>query len=256
MQTEKGVIEMTVNILWMYPDLLNLYGDRGNIMAIKRICESLGADANIIRIDSVDDDTDFENSDLMLFSPGELTTVSAITDALREKIDAIKEYVENEKYILSIGTSAAIFGGEVKRLDRPSFNGLGIGRYDMFEREAIYGDDLIFSCTPTDLSWEVAGSQIQIADMTLHEGAKEFGEIIYGYGNAHDGREGSRYKNFITTNALGPVFVKNPWIIADIIADILRKKGQEVNPSDLSFELEQKSLAAIKRFNKNKKTNL
>ena len=247
---------MTVNIIWMYPDLLNLYGDRGNIMALSRICESLGATANITRIDSVKADIDFENTDIMLFSPGELSTVSVITEALRQKTDKIKEYIENDRYILSIGTSAAIFGNTVTRRDRPSFKGLGIGQYDMAEKEAIYGDDLIYSCTPVDLEWEVAGNQIQIVDTILKEGAEAFGKIIYGYGNMHDGREGSRYKNLITTNALGPALVKNPWIIADIISDILKKKGHETQPTELDFEIEKKSLNAIKRFNHNKKTNL
>ena len=45
---------MNINIAWLYPDTLNLHGDRGNIMAFERVAAMLGADVTITRIDSYD----------------------------------------------------------------------------------------------------------------------------------------------------------------------------------------------------------
>ena len=62
--------------------------------------------------------------------------------------------------------------------------------------------------------------------------------------------EGAKYKNVIYTNALGPVFVKNPWYAQHIIINALKNKNEEVSHilGDKDFELELDSLREIKKF--------
>ena len=77
------------------------------------------------------------------------------------------------------------------------------------------------------------------------------GKLIYGKGNNDkDQTEGAKYKNVIFTNALGPVFVKNPWYTEKIINEALKAKGCEpCEPLDESFfEIERNSFKTVRRF--------
>lgn len=246
---------MECKLTYLYPDLLNLYGDRGNVAAAMRTAGQMGVDLTISRVDDLDAPIDFSGSDLLLLSPGELSTFPLIIERLQRDRDALQAYIEAGGYILALGSSACIFADEIRRIFRPSYKGLGIGRYDCAEREAAYGDDLIFTCTPAGVERKVAGSQIQMIDLLPKEGCEVFGHLLYGYGNNHTDGEGTRYKNLITTNTLGPLFVKNPWFFADILRDILVRKGAEA-PELPDFPLETDSLAAVEAFNLSKKSEL
>lgn len=247
---------MELNVLYLYPDLLNLYGDRGNISAIRMVCEQMKVACHFSRVDRLEDTLDFENSDLILISPGQLSTFPVIIERLRKNEAELRDYIERGKYLFVVGTSACIFADTVKRIKRPSYRGLELGLFDCAERPVIYGDDLIYTCNLAGRERKVAGNQIQVVNTVLKDEGVPLGAVTYGYGNAHDGFEGARSRNLIFTNALGPVLVKNPWIAADIIADIMRDKGMEIDPDTLNFTLEKKSLAAIENFNAAKRTEL
>ncbi|MGI6269117.1 MAG: hypothetical protein ACOYKJ_01055 [Candidatus Howiella sp.] len=246
---------MECKLTYLYPDLLNLYGDRGNVAAAARTAEKMGVAFSFERVDDFDTPIDFAGSDLLLFSPGELSTFPRIIERLERDRAALEEYIESGKYILAIGGAACIFADVVNRVFRPSYQGLGLGLYDCAEREAAYGDDLIFTCSPAGTERKVAGSQIQMMDLLPKKGCEVFGHLLYGYGNNHTDGEGIRYKNLIVTNTLGPLLVKNPWVFADILRDILTKKGAEV-PALPDFSLEERSLAAVEAFNLAKKSEL
>lgn len=243
-----------IKLTYLYPDICGLYGDRGNVLAFRRVCEQMGLEPEIERIDNTDQTIDFDGSDILFLSPGELSVFPSVIAALEKNRAALDQFLAEGKYFFAIGSAACVFADEVRRAARPSYPGLGIGGFDCVERDMIYGDDLIFTCRPTDTEREVAGIQIQTVDIHPKAGSTPFGAISYGYGNNHSQTEGIRHKNLIVTNALGPAFVKNPWLWADILADIAAKKGAEVTMPE--FELEKKSLAAVKAFNAGKKTNL
>lgn len=148
---------MECKLTYLYPDLLNLYGDRGNVAAAARTAEKMGVAFSFERVDDFDTPIDFAGSDLLLFSPGELSTFPRIIERLERDRAALEEYIESGKYILAIGGAACIFADVVNRVFRPSYQGLGLGLYDCAEREAAYGDDLIFTCSPAGTERKVAG---------------------------------------------------------------------------------------------------
>ena len=67
-----------LNITWLYPDVLNLHGDRGNVMALKKVGEMLNLEVNIKRVDSYSQKIDFDNTDIILINPGEVKVISKI----------------------------------------------------------------------------------------------------------------------------------------------------------------------------------
>ena len=92
-----------LTITWCYPDILNLHGDRGNIMALERVGKMLDLDVEVKKIENYDEDIDFENTDILFFNPGELKSVEYIINALERQRKELKNYIEHNKYIIAIG---------------------------------------------------------------------------------------------------------------------------------------------------------
>ena len=74
-----------LNITWLYPDVLNLHGDRGNVMALQKVGEMLNLEVNIKRLDSYSQKIDFDNTDIILINPGEVKVISKIVDVLNKQ---------------------------------------------------------------------------------------------------------------------------------------------------------------------------
>lgn len=234
-----------LNMLWLYPDLLDLHGDRGNVQAFERIATMLGIKLNIFKIKNLVDEFELEKIDIIFFNPGELTTILNIIKTLNFKKEELLEYVRQGKYIIAIGTSGAILANEIHTLDKKLYHGLNLISMDCKERNVVIGDDIYFTLKNEQ---EIIGSQIQMLDFKLKE-TEKLGETIYGYGNIGDKQEGARNKNVVFTNALGPVFVKNPWWAVEILTDIANSKGMETNVIPIeNFEIEVKSFNSTKKF--------
>ena len=238
-----------LNISWCYPDILNLHGDRGNIMALKRVGETLGLTVNIKKIETYNDRIDFENTDILFFNTGELKVVKNIIQALNKQREELIEYIEKEKVAIAIGTTGAVFAKHIIRVDNEEIEGLGLLDMDCKERKLVYGDDILYTLNNEET--EINGSQIQIIDTYLNSD-NALGHIKYGHGNNGDEQkqEGARYKNLVFTNALGPVFVKNPWFAEQLIKVAMKNKNIEVEKenSEDEYDVEKKSMDCIKEY--------
>ena len=236
-----------LNIAWMYPDILNLHGDRGNIMAFERVGGLLGIKVNIQRIDKYNDPVNYIKTDIMFFNPGEVKTVPAVINALNTHREAFCDYAESGGTVICVASSGAVMANTLTRVDGTVIKGFGFLDMECRERETIYGDDIYFTVG----NQEIIGCQIQMTDVKL-TGADRLGELIYGMGNNEQGtkNEGARYKNVIFTNVLGPVFVKNPWFAESIIKTAMKRKGVTVENSvdPAEYEIELKSMECIKGF--------
>lgn len=242
--------EKTLNISWVYPDLLNLHGDRGNVMAFEKVANLMGIEAKIKRIDTFSEKIDFENSDILFFNAGEVKTVGPIVENIRKFGDAVYDYANKGKFIIAIGTTGAILAKNLRRADDTVIEGLGLIDMRCEEREFIYGDDLMFTLND-ERKTLITAVQIHLVDFFLYDENDKLGSLEYGKGNNDkDNTEGAKKGNVIFTNALGPVFVKNPWYAQDIIVEAMKNKGVEIEKTDLTkeFEIEYKSAEYIKKF--------
>lgn len=243
--------EKTINLLWMYPDMLNLHGDRGNILAIGRVAERMGITLNITKVERFNEKIDFEKADIIFFNPGELKVALKVLDRLKIDVRKIEKYIANNKYMIAIGTTGCIFGKEIEKTDNKEVVE-GLDFFDMYskERKSVIGDDIYFSI---DDKQEIIGSQIHLIDFDVKE-SQALGKVNYGYGNNGTKLEGARLKNLIFTNALGPVLVKNPWWAETILLNIAEEKGFEVLEIPIEqYEIEIKSFNSIKELLDKKK---
>jgi len=234
----------------MYPDMLNLHGDRGNIMALGKVADKMGLTLNITKIERFNEKVDFEKADIVFFSPGELKVALKVLERLKMDIREVEKFVAGNKYIIAIGTTGCIFGKEIELLENKNVV-KGLEFFDMYakERETVIGDDIYFSIEDKQ---EIIGSQIQMLDFDVN-GSQALGNVKYGYGNNGNSKEGAKVKNLIFTNTLGPVFVKNPWWAETILNDIAKIKGFETNEIPVEhFEIEIKSFNSIKELTEKK----
>ena len=204
-----------LKLAWMYPNILNLHGERGSVMAFARVAGKLGIELEITRIDDPDVTPDISDIDIMFFGPGELRVMPMLVDALTPIKSELEEYIAAGKHIIAIGTTGALFANETLREDGSIVGGLGLLDEIASERSTVWGDDLWFEI---EYGMEIVGSQIQMLNFKVADGA-ELGKVKYGFGNMADGFEGCRRGNLIHTNCLGPVFVKNPWWAEKILRD-------------------------------------
>jgi len=250
-----------LNILWLWPDILNQHGDRGNVMALVRICGLYGIDAKVTRVTGLKDEYNYNGADIVLLGPGELAVMPAISGALSKRAAELRAYADSGGLLLATGTTGAAIGVRTRRLDGTYIDGMGLLDMECQERGAVLGDDLIYrrmekagpetAQTPaagTD-GLTVYGIQIHMMDVDLAAGQKPFGKAVYGYGNNGSGAEGAVSGNVIFTNALGPVLVKNPWLTVELIN---RALGQNLRFDPGLFGLELASAEVIKLFNEKK----
>lgn len=249
---------MNLNIAWVYPDILNLHGDRGNMMAIEKIASAMGVNANIKKV-NYGDSIDFENTDLVFMGAGQIRDMEHVLEKISGSADAFKEYVENGGYVLAIGSTGCVLGKkltlengyEIKGLEILDITAKELNRTKMpYVTKEVYGDDLWWKYD----DMEIIGCQIHRVDYTLGD-VKPLGQVVYGYGNDLGGSEGVRYKNVIHTNTVGPLLSSNPWFGERLIKEIMAEKGENVD-GDINklefFSYAKESMELKKNFIKDK----
>ena len=97
-----------LNITWLYPDLLNLHGDRGNLMAFERVGKAMGLDVEIKRIDTFAQEIDFDGSDIIFMNAGEIKTAESIVKNIKKYGDAVYKFAESGKPIIAIGATGMV----------------------------------------------------------------------------------------------------------------------------------------------------
>ncbi|MDO4287995.1 MAG: cobalamin biosynthesis protein CobQ [Eubacterium sp.] len=247
---------MELKIGWLFPDSLYLHGDRGNILALRRMAEGLGCSVTVEKIDFTTEDFTPMDYDFLFCSPGEIATFTSIVDFLKPYTLALKAYIKAGRPLLVTGTSIGLWGTEIIRQDGSVLKGLEILEVTTRENEAVYGDDLYYRCSLGGETMEIIGNQIQMADFESAE-EESFGELIYGYGNSgKDRKEGFVMDNAVFTNTLGPVLVQNPWLTKAFLRIIAENQETALELSAVDTFLEEKSFATKKDFILHKTTYL
>lgn len=217
---------MQLNIAHFYPDLLNLYGDRGNIISIKKRCEWRDIDV-VIKEYSLNDEIDFSNIDVVFIGGGSDREQRIVCTRLMQIKDDIERYVESNGVLLGICGGYQLLG-KYYQLNNEKVEGLGlVDIYTIQKSGRLIGNVVLKTKFGTIVGFENHGGRTYIED----EKIGPFGEVIYGKGNnGEDHFEGIVYKNIIGTYLHGPLLPKNPNITDEIIKRALnRKYNEEIN---------------------------
>lgn len=244
---------MELNICHLYPDLLNVYGDVGNILILKNRAESRGINVKVTNI-SLNDNFNPEDFDIVFFGGGQDYEQSIVSEDLKNnKKEALSTYIENEKVLIAICGGYQLLGKYYRAPSGEKLDGLGIldiyteaGKNRFIGNTIIYNEDL----DETYVGFENHSGRTYINDL------KPLGKCLLGYGNnGEDGYEGCIYKNTFCTYFHGSLLSKNPELADRILKLALDKKYDNVNLEPLNDEFEIKAKQTIIQNTKNLNNN-
>lgn len=244
---------MKLTLGHLYPDLLNLYGDRGNIISIKKRCEWRNIDIEIKQF-KLNDDIDFSELDIVFIGGGSDREQLIVGKKLLAIKNDFQKYIEDNGVTLTICGGYQLLGHYYK-LQNETISALGIlDIYTEAEKGRLIGNVVIesnfLSNNKTLVGFENHGGRTYINNHT------PLGKIVVGFGNnGKDGGEGVIYKNTIGTYLHGPILPKNPNLTDHLIFKALEKKydykQEEFEKLTLNDELEYIAHnAVIKRLMK------
>ncbi len=194
-----------MKIAYLYFDLLNLYGESGNIKMIDKILTDNKIKHEILYL-SLEDKLKFKDYDLVYIGSGTETNQIIALDNLKKYKKDIKKYIEDGKFFLSTGNSVDLFGKYIEREEK--YEALGIFDYHVKNEKRVMKDVCI-------------KSNLKISD-------------IYGFINNSSNiennkkylfdKEGVHYNNFYGTYILGPILVRNPEFLKQFMDKLTGKK--------------------------------
>ena len=238
--------EPPVVIAHMLPDLLNLYGDGGNVRILEQRLRWRGIPVEVRRIQH-GEAVDFSQVDLVFMGGGPDREQKLASEQLLAMRDELAAYVEGDGPLLAICGGYQILGRQWLWGDElvP-----GLGLIDMeTRRPGTSADRLIDNMVlESPLAAHPVVSYENHAGRTyLGEGVEGFGRVVSscGHGNNDDDRvEGARYKNVVGTYSHGPLLSKNPEVADWLLARALERRTQrtgtpaaDLAPLDDSAEL-------------------
>lgn len=238
----------TLKICHLYPDTLNLYGDRGNILCMKKRMEWRGLPVEISEV-SVGETFNPYDYDIYFIGGGQdFEQEVLLKDLAGEKGAAIKRAVDEEKVFLTICGGYQILGNYYKTWDGVQCDFLGaIDVYTVGEKKRMVGD-FMFRLSPEDDGDVITGFENHSGKTYLGKDVRPLGKILRGHGNnGEDGTEGARFKNVFASYSHGPLLPKNPKLCDLILKTALSRKNPNISLANLDDTLENRAAAYMEK---------
>lgn len=244
-----------VKIANLYYDLLNLYGEDGNIKALSNALDFLDVEYTIDNL-TISDNLDLLSYDFIYIGSGTEKNIKLVANHMLKFQDMFKSYIDHDKVILATGNSPALFGKYIKNLDESKTITLNIFNYHYIEKKERIVSEVMFKLGNFHKMIGFYNTSYEIHE----EHVKNYSNIFkinksIGY-NFKNENEGISKNNFYGTNIIGPILVRNPEFLRFIISRILEKCEIILKDSTkaMSFDLETKAREEfIKNYYENKK---
>ncbi len=245
-----------INIYHLYPAHLNLYGDRGNMLALCRRAEWRGIDVNIIPVNP-GDDIAFSSCDLLFMGGGQDSDQKMVAEDLKGRSRDMLKAVEENMVIFAVCGSYQLLGRYYVTARGEMIDGLDImDLYTESGQGRLIGNAVI-SCPLWDPPRTLAGFENHGGRTYLGPNLQALGTVSHGYGNnGLDKTEGAVYKNVIGTYLHGSLLPKNPWLTDYLLQKALAYRHQDTTLRELDDSVEEKAhqaahkLAASQRHKK------
>lgn len=220
---------MEITIHHFYPDLLNTYGDIGNILALKKRCKEREIEVKINNV-HIGDDISLNIGDIVFIGGGQDFEQSLVVDDLLSKRDLIKNFIEENGCVLAICGGYQLLGKSYTTQTGDIIEGLDIlNIYTVASDVRKIGNIIIKNEEngETYIGFENHSGNTYINDHT------PLGKCVIGFGNnGEDSYEGLIYKNTICTYMHGPLLPKNKEITDRLISNCLKLKYENFTKLD------------------------
>lgn len=231
---------MELKIGHLYPDVLNLYGDRGNVICMEKRLQWRGISVTTTPI-PIGEPLKAGDYDLLFIGGGQdFEQEVLLADLAGGKTEELKSAVEDGVTVLAICGGYQMLGSYYKTWDGVQCDFTGIlDLYTIGDKERMIGNYL-FACD--EIGTNIVGFENHSGKTYLGSSVQPLGRVLVGNGNnGQDGTEGVRYKNVFATYSHGCVLPKNPALADYILKTALGRKYGQADLAPLADVFEQQA---------------
>lgn len=238
---------MKLHICWMYHDLMDLYGDRGNIQVLKIRCQKRGIEC-IVDTCTLHEEKDLSQYDLIFIGGGADREQSLLVNDLLSRKENLQQAMEENTFILLICGGYQLFGKYY--LDGDGHQMEGLNFFDYYTETASRDVRCIGNIV---LEVELDGEKFTAVGFENHGGQTKnvtfpLGKVLSGQGNSFGcGYEGFYHENVLGTYMHGPLLPKNPKLADFVIKKALSKRYGEVVLEKLDDLLENQAREVMEK---------
>ena len=230
---------MELKICHLYPDVLNLYGDGGNIRCLQQrlVWRGLGAEVTKMPLGTK---SSLAGYDIVFIGGGQDFEQQVLLDDLHRGRDSeIRAAVDDGVVFLTICGGYQMMGHTYETFDGQRCDFIGaLDLCTIGAKKRMIGN-YEFECTPSAGGSVVVGFENHSGRTMLGSGLEPLGKVLAGYGNnGEDGTEGAHWKNVFGTYSHGPMLPKNPQFCDMLLLTALQRKygRAELQPLDDAAE--------------------
>ena len=214
---------MKLRICHLYGNLMNTYGDNGNLLMLQHRAKKLGYEVETTLI-SLEEDFNPEEFDIVMFGGGQDYEQTVVAKDLQNKKDTLIEYIEDDGVVVAICGGFQLLGRYYVNASGERLNGISaidVCTNGQFPNRLI-GDVEIFN---EEFGETYLGYENHIGRTYLGKNMKPLGTVVKGYGNnEEDHAEGCHYKNVFCSYFHGPILVRNQHLADRIIQTAAQRR--------------------------------
>ena len=241
-----------LNICHLYPDLMDTYGDKGNIITIRQRCAWRNIDTTLTKI-SVGDKLKTDEFDIFFFGGGQDKAQIIVGKDLKSKKSTLIESIENGAVLLSICGGYQLLQKYFKTIDGTVIDGIGLFDAYTVGSNTRMIQNLLIEINPDlqkeiDKAYQNTKYKIQNTNLVgfenhsgktyLGKNLKPLGKVIKGSGNnGEDKTEGAIFKNAFGCYLHGSLLPKNPHFADYLITKALERRFGKISKAFLRIKL-------------------
>lgn len=235
-----------INVLHLYYDLLNLYGENANTRCIVRNLENNNIKVHV-DLRSINEQINFDKYDIIYIGSGSEENINiALNDILKRKND-LKKYIDSKRYLFLTGNAMDLFGKYIEH-DNEKTDAL-----DLFDYYVKYIDDKTLDNAAKDRIVGEVNATCKLIDEKII-GFQNRCDLVYNVKNPlfktdtnysndlKSKNEGFTYLNVYATHTIGPLFIRNPHLTDYFLKKISEEKDLKYNKAD------EEAYTAYKKF--------
>jgi lipid II isoglutaminyl synthase (glutamine-hydrolysing) len=227
---------MKLSICWLYGSSMNIYGDRGNVLALAQRCRWRGIEAEIVQ-SGLGDVIEPGRFDIYFWGGGQdREQINVSADVQGARGEALRTEIEDGAALLSVCGGYQLLGHYYRPADGDDLPGIGV-----FDAWTVAGNERFIGNIVVESSefGELVGFENHSGLTHLSASAQPLGKVRVGRGNnGTDGTEGCRYRNAIGCYMHGALLPKNPVLSDFLILAALRRRYGVVELPQLDDALE------------------
>jgi lipid II isoglutaminyl synthase (glutamine-hydrolysing) len=238
------VADLELRVLWLYPDHMNIYADRGNIAVLERRCAWRGIDFSLSAA-GPREAVDPEAHELLYVGGGQDRDQALVArDLVETKREAVEAALARDAAMLAVCGGYQLLGHSYELADGESLPGLGVVDLRTVREpgKRLIGN-VVIEAGLDNGPVRLAGFENHGGRTYLGAGERPLGRVVSGFGNnGKDGHEGVRRGRLIGTYLHGPLLPKNAWLADVLIGWALETRyGQRPVLAELDDALEHRA---------------